>query len=167
MGVAAFSGIVGIFPGTTCLWGNNSFAYDHDLFDGHDSVHCRVCLSSSEKIEHQIMGKLQDDYKVISNEPVCAKFYHLRIDANPIVETALPGQFIHIRINDGLEPFFRRPFSIYRAKKSDCENCQIVVNTLQKTVYLYQRVGEPPEIPQDVRKRLFKRLNLDEFIKDI
>jgi dihydroorotate dehydrogenase electron transfer subunit len=49
---------------------------------------------------------------------LCAKFYHLRINAKPIVEAALPGQFIHIRINDGLEPFFRRPFSIYRAKKS-------------------------------------------------
>ena len=64
------------------------------------------------------MGKLQDIYKVISNEKLCEKFTRLRIDAKPIVEKSRPGQFIHIRINDGLEPFFRRPFSIYRAKKS-------------------------------------------------
>lgn len=62
------------------------------------------------------MGTLQDVYKVISNEQLCAEFYRLRIDAKPIAETARPGQFIHIRVNDGLEPFFRRPFSIFRAK---------------------------------------------------
>ena len=64
------------------------------------------------------MEKLQDVYKVISNEKLCAKFCRLCIDAKPIAGKARPGQFIHIRINDGLQPFFRRPFSIYRAKKS-------------------------------------------------
>lgn len=32
--------------------------------------------------------------------------------------TILPGQFIHIRVTDGLSPFFRRPFSVYRAGKT-------------------------------------------------
>ena len=63
------------------------------------------------------MKKLQDIYKVISNEKLCPKFYRLCIDAKPIAQKVLPGQFIHIRTNDGLEPFFRRPFSVYRAKK--------------------------------------------------
>ncbi len=63
------------------------------------------------------MEKLQDIYKIVSNEKLCTKFYRLCIDAKPIAKKALPGQFIHIRIQDGLEPFFRRPFSIYRAKK--------------------------------------------------
>ena len=63
------------------------------------------------------MEKLQDIYKIVSNEKLSAKFYRLRIDAKPIVKEARPGQFIHIRVRDGLEPFFRRPFSIYRAKK--------------------------------------------------
>jgi dihydroorotate dehydrogenase electron transfer subunit len=63
------------------------------------------------------MEKLQDIYKIVSNEQLCPKFYRLRLDAPPIVKKALPGQFIHIRIQNGLEPFFRRPFSICRAKK--------------------------------------------------
>ena len=63
------------------------------------------------------MGKLQDIYKVVGNERLCAKFYRLSIDAPAIARKARPGQFIHIRVQDGLEPFFRRPFSIYRAKK--------------------------------------------------
>jgi dihydroorotate dehydrogenase electron transfer subunit len=62
-----------------------------------------------------MMEKLQDTYRVVSNEKLCAKFYRLRIDAKPIIKKARPGQFIHIRVRDGLEPFFRRPFSIYRA----------------------------------------------------
>ncbi len=63
------------------------------------------------------MEKLQDVYKVVSNEKLCQKFHHLRIDAKPIAAKALPGQFIHIRVAESLQPFFRRPFSIYRAKK--------------------------------------------------
>ena len=63
------------------------------------------------------MAKIQDIYKVVSNEKLCPQFYRLCIDAKPIVKKVLPGQFIHIRVNDKLEPFFRRPFSVYRARK--------------------------------------------------
>ena len=47
---------------------------------------------------------------------------------------------------------------------ADCEDCQIVINTLQKTVYLYHKTAETQDIPSDVRARLFKRLDLDEFL---
>ena len=48
----------------------------------------------------------------------------------------------------------------------DCENCRIVVDTLRKTVYLYhQSTAESQNMPQDVRQRLFRRLDLDEFIR--
>jgi len=63
------------------------------------------------------MEKLQNIYTVVSNEKLCPRFYRLCIDAKPIAKKILPGQFIHIRVNDTLEPFFRRPFSVYRTKK--------------------------------------------------
>ena len=47
---------------------------------------------------------------------------------------------------------------------SNCENCQVVINTLQKTVDLYHQSSQTPDIPSDVRDRLFKRLDLDEFL---
>lgn len=50
------------------------------------------------------------------------------------------------------------------AHMANCEDCQIVVNTLQKTVYLYHKTAAQPEIPSDVKNRLFKRLNLDEYL---
>ncbi|GAB4431972.1 MAG: hypothetical protein Kow002_20100 [Anaerolineales bacterium] len=47
---------------------------------------------------------------------------------------------------------------------SDCENCRVVVDTMKKTVYLYQATNEP-DMPVGVRERLFKSLNMDEFLK--
>lgn len=46
----------------------------------------------------------------------------------------------------------------------DCDNCRIVVDTLNKTVSLYQSSSEPAVVPEDVRQRLFHRLDLDEFL---
>lgn len=48
----------------------------------------------------------------------------------------------------------------------DCENCRIVVDTLEKTVFLYHHSAEPisPDIPLDVKERLFKRLDLEDFL---
>jgi len=46
----------------------------------------------------------------------------------------------------------------------NCEDCQVVINTLQKTVDLYHKTTQLPEIPSDVRDRLFKRLDMDEYL---
>jgi len=45
-----------------------------------------------------------------------------------------------------------------------CEDCRIVIDTLQKTVELYQTTTEPSTVPADVRQRLFHRLDLDAFL---
>jgi len=64
------------------------------------------------------MEKIQDTYKVISNEKLCPQFWRLVFDAPALAKEVQPGQFVHIRTNEsGLEPFFRRPFSVYRAQK--------------------------------------------------
>ena len=49
---------------------------------------------------------------------------------------------------------------------SDCEDCRVVINTLEKTVYLYLATTEvePPSVPNDVKERLYKCLDLDEFL---
>ncbi|MBU0469526.1 MAG: dihydroorotate dehydrogenase electron transfer subunit [Candidatus Omnitrophica bacterium] len=64
------------------------------------------------------MYKNQYKAKIVSNEKLTAKLYRMSLDAGKITEKVVPGQFIHIRINDTLKPFFRRPFSIYRAKNN-------------------------------------------------
>ncbi|MBN1668481.1 MAG: zf-HC2 domain-containing protein [Anaerolineales bacterium] len=48
----------------------------------------------------------------------------------------------------------------------DCEDCRVVIDTLGKTVFLYHQTAEPvaPDIPEDVKERLFKRLDLEDFL---
>jgi predicted anti-sigma-YlaC factor YlaD len=47
----------------------------------------------------------------------------------------------------------------------ECENCTVVVNTLRKTVELYQKTSEPAELPDDMRQRLYVHLSLEDFIE--
>ena len=63
------------------------------------------------------MNKIQNICRVAANEKLSARFYLLKIDAPAIARQIKPGQFVHIRVSEGMEPFFRRPFSVYRAKK--------------------------------------------------
>ena len=46
-----------------------------------------------------------------------------------------------------------------------CENCRIVIDSLEMTVYLYQAVSRTEGVPIEVRERLYKRLNLNEFLE--
>ncbi len=48
----------------------------------------------------------------------------------------------------------------------DCEDCQVVIDTLRKTIYLVRaKAAETVELPEDVRERLFRRLNLEDFVE--
>lgn len=47
----------------------------------------------------------------------------------------------------------------------DCEDCRIVVDTLRKTVYLYHTTAEIENIPSDIRQRLYKSLNIEEYLE--
>ena len=45
-----------------------------------------------------------------------------------------------------------------------CEDCRIVLNTTKRTIDLVHTPIEKPDLPDDVRERLFKRLNLDDYL---
>ena len=48
----------------------------------------------------------------------------------------------------------------------ECQNCHIVVDTMRKTVYLYHATAnEPADVPPNVRDRLFRSLNLENYLK--
>ena len=50
---------------------------------------------------------------------------------------------------------------------AECPDCRVVVDTTRKTVYLYhESSAEPAQVPEDVRQRLFKCLNLEDYLKD-
>lgn len=47
----------------------------------------------------------------------------------------------------------------------DCNNCQVVVDTLRKTVSLYHTATEPETLPGEIRQRLFKSLNIEAYLE--
>ena len=49
---------------------------------------------------------------------------------------------------------------------ADCPDCRGVVDTTRKTVSLYRESSaEPAQVPEDVRRRLFKCLDLEDYLK--
>lgn len=46
-----------------------------------------------------------------------------------------------------------------------CDNCRVVLNTTKRTIDLVRVEPVEEPIPDDVRERLFLRLNLDDFIE--
>jgi anti-sigma factor (TIGR02949 family) len=47
---------------------------------------------------------------------------------------------------------------------AECDNCRVVLNTTKRTIDLVHTPLEKPDLPEDVRERLFKRLNLDDYL---
>ena len=45
-----------------------------------------------------------------------------------------------------------------------CDNCRVVLNTTKRTIDLVHAPIEKLDVPEDVRERLFKRLNLDNYL---
>jgi anti-sigma factor (TIGR02949 family) len=45
-----------------------------------------------------------------------------------------------------------------------CDNCRVVLNTTKRTIDLVHAPAEKSDLPDDVRQRLFKRLNLDDYL---
>ena len=45
-----------------------------------------------------------------------------------------------------------------------CNDCRVVLDTTKRTIDLVHSPLEKPDLPDDVRERLFKRLNLDNYL---
>jgi len=49
---------------------------------------------------------------------------------------------------------------------SECRNCRVVVDTTLRTISLVQTCNDRSlSIPEEVRERLFKRLDLDDYLR--
>ena len=57
--------------------------------------------------------------KLIKKEQLKPDIFKFSLLAKEIVDVAKPGQFIEIRVTDGLDPFLRRPISIYNMDKEN------------------------------------------------
>ncbi len=64
-------------------------------------------------------------------------------------------------IDDDLSPELCQELEKHLA---GCDNCRVVLNTTRRTIDLVQMPLERGALPEEVRERLFKRLNLDNYL---
>ena len=57
--------------------------------------------------------------ELIKKQEIGPEMLKYSVKAKEITDTARPGQFIEIRVNDDIEPFLRRPISIYNNDKEN------------------------------------------------
>ena len=83
--------------------------------------------------------------KVISNRNIKDNYFEIIIEASEIAKSAQPGQFVNIKVSDGMEPLLRRPLSIHRIsyQPSAISRQQRIKNSI---VLLYEAVGKGTEI---------------------
>lgn len=62
---------------------------------------------------------VQLNAKLVKKEQLKQDIYKFSVQAKEITEIAKPGQFIEIRITEQVEPFLRRPISIYNIDKQN------------------------------------------------
>ena len=58
---------------------------------------------------------VQRGSRIFSNSEIAQGVFLLELAQREIAQAAQPGQFVHMRIERGLDPFLRRPFAICRA----------------------------------------------------
>jgi len=59
---------------------------------------------------------IQTKAKIVSHTQVAPVHFKMILEAPEIASEAQPGQFVHVRVHDKLDPLLRRPFSIHRIR---------------------------------------------------
>ena len=65
------------------------------------------------------MSKMQLQAKLVNIEKLKEDIFKFSVEAKEIVEISKPGQFLEIRVTDQVEPFLRRPISIYNLDREN------------------------------------------------
>ncbi len=52
--------------------------------------------------------------EIVENRQITVDLWEVRLRAPQIAREARPGQFLHVRLGEGMDPLLRRPMSIYR-----------------------------------------------------
>ena len=62
-----------------------------------------------------------EQVEIVTKEQLKEDIFKFAIKSEKMAKEALPGQFLEIRVNDDIEPFLRRPISIYKIEKDKNE----------------------------------------------
>jgi len=67
--------------------------------------------------------------EILRQNEVAPSIFRMELLAPEIASKCLPGQFVHMKVTEGLDPFWRRPFSIHRISK-DKRNIGLVYRVI-------------------------------------
>lgn len=65
------------------------------------------------------MSILNETCAVLSQEQITKDIFLLKLKSDSIVHRCHPGQFVHVKVNRGIDPLLRRPFSIHRIDRKN------------------------------------------------
>jgi dihydroorotate dehydrogenase electron transfer subunit len=83
---------------------------------------------------------IEQDAKVVLNKQVASETFLMVLESPEVVAEASPGQFVMIRVQSGLDPLLRRPFSVCGTRGND------------RFLILYRVVGKGTTILSTVRE---------------
>ena len=65
--------------------------------------------------------KYDEEVPILENQKVNGKYFKLAFRSSGLSRNIQPGQFLHVRVNQGQDPYLRRPFSYFRASPGKVE----------------------------------------------
>lgn len=65
--------------------------------------------------------KYDEDVSLIENKKVNGKYFKLAFRSSKLSGNIRPGQFLHVRVSQGQDPYLRRPFSYFRVSPGKVE----------------------------------------------
>jgi dihydroorotate dehydrogenase electron transfer subunit len=82
-----------------------------------------MIIMMSGRLKGKTMTKkiFDEKIRILRNEKINSKYYKLSFASSALSKTVLPGQFLQIKIEEGNDPYLRRPFSYYRASANKVE----------------------------------------------
>jgi len=79
------------------------------------------------------MEAAQIKAKIVSNKKLKNNYWHLEFDSGIIAKNSGAGQFVEVKVNDGMDPLLRRPISIHSTRGA-------------KVKLLYEIIGKGTQI---------------------
>ena len=65
--------------------------------------------------------KYDENVPLLENKKVNGKYFKLAFRSQKLSRNIKPGQFLHVRVNQGQDPYLRRPFSYFRVSPGRVE----------------------------------------------
>ena len=84
--------------------------------------------------------------EVIYNRKIKKNYYEISLSSPQIAKNASPGQFVNIKVNDGIEPLLRRPLSIHKISHQVTRFPGHQIKEKECIVMLYEVMGKGTEI---------------------